>query len=134
MSDRPPSTSLLARAEALMALRRYDEAIPLLQEAATFEPYSALIRCQLAVCLLGVGQDHAAIGTAGEAIAFAPDDEWPHRIRARALLNLSRRRQALAAAREAARLAPDEVLTQAMLSEAELANYHWRPRPRRLAS
>lgn len=117
-----PLASSVARAEALMAVRRHTEAAAMLRAAIGADPRSARPRCLLANCLLATGDYAGALEAASGAAGVDPSSEWAHRIRAKALLHLKRRREGLAAAREAVRLAPGCMHTHLMLSEAERLN------------
>jgi tetratricopeptide (TPR) repeat protein len=96
----------LERASALCELRRFEEAIELLQQLLAREPDSAPAWCLLAQAQLGVGDAYAALDAAGHAIALEPDEEWPHRLRSIAFEQLGVTDSAIGAAREAARVGP----------------------------
>ncbi|MEA2705201.1 MAG: hypothetical protein QOD63_3146 [Actinomycetota bacterium] len=99
-------SSELARARALVDLRRWDEAVTLLGGVVASDPSAPLPRCLLAQALLGADRPAEALKQAGEAAASDPCDEWPHRLRSVALLRLDDSSGAVRAAREAVRLAP----------------------------
>jgi Flp pilus assembly protein TadD len=61
----------------------------------------------LARARLNLGHLPDALEAAGAAVAAAPVEEWPHRLRSLVLSRLRRDEEALAAAREAARLSPE---------------------------
>jgi tetratricopeptide (TPR) repeat protein len=125
MSD--VSENALRQATVLVQMRRFHEAVPLLQQAIASEPGSARPRCLLAQCLLAVGDRAGALEAASGAVAAAPEYEWGHRLRSLALMRLKRNQEALDAARQAVALAPLLESTYLVLSQAELALRHMGP-------
>lgn len=115
---------LLARAEALCELRRYDEALALLTRAVAGDPDNVHAWCLTAQAHLGLDRHREAVKAAETAIALAPEDEWPHRIASVALEGLGNYVQATKAAEEAVRLAPDAWQTHVQLAQA--ASRAWR--------
>jgi tetratricopeptide (TPR) repeat protein len=113
-----------ARADALLELGRYAEAIPWLERAIADDPQSLEPRCQLGLAFVRLRHYGRALQAAERAVAVAPDHNWPHRIRALALLRTDRHQEALAAAHQAVRLAPELPDVYVICSEAELANDH----------
>jgi tetratricopeptide (TPR) repeat protein len=97
------------RAQTLVDLDRYDEALDMLRFVVAREPDLWPAHCLRALCLSRTGRPKPALEAVAAALAIAPDQEWPHRIRANVLLQLGDQRGALAAAREAVRLAPELV-------------------------
>jgi tetratricopeptide (TPR) repeat protein len=96
----------LERARALCELRRFPEAIELLQQLLGRDPDSATGWCLLAQAQLGVGDAYAVLDAASHGTALAPEDEWPHRLRSIAFEELGVPDSAIAAAREAVRVGP----------------------------
>jgi tetratricopeptide (TPR) repeat protein len=101
------TTARIERARYLIDLRRWDEALSELGAVLAVEPDSLTGLCLRAQCQIGSAQPDAACETAELAMALAPDDEWPHRIRSVALGMLGRHEEAVAEARETVRLDPD---------------------------
>jgi tetratricopeptide (TPR) repeat protein len=96
----------LERARALCELRRFAEAVELLQQLLGRFPDSATAWCLLAQARLGVGDAYAALDAAGHATALEPEAEWPHRLRSIAFEDLGVPDSAIAAARESVRVGP----------------------------
>jgi len=96
-----------ARAEALIALKRYAEALALLQRATAADPAAAQPHCLMAQALIELCRFGEALKAAESATRLAPELEWPHRLRSISLSALGRERESLQAAREAVRISPD---------------------------
>jgi tetratricopeptide (TPR) repeat protein len=124
MSGPGPGSAELARAEVLVELQRWEDAIALLGRVVASDPSAARPRCLLAQALLGAGKPKAALEQARLASASDPNHEWPHRLQSIALHSLRDFVRAAAAAREAVRLAPTLASPYIVLVEAELALRH----------
>jgi Flp pilus assembly protein TadD len=111
----------LARASAMLDVRRFDEASALLSRIVAAEPHSARAWCLMARAHLGADRYAEAIEVANRAVALDPADEWPHRLASNALVHLGNYSDALRAAREACRLAPSYWQTHVCLAQAALA-------------
>src|ERR1700744_3052933 len=96
----------LARADAMLDMKRYDQACGVLSRLGAAEPENARAWCLLARAHLGAGRPQAAVEAANRAVTLDPADEWPHRLASNALVHLGNVTDALRAAREARRLAP----------------------------
>lgn len=118
-----PDASLAAveRAEQLIGIRRYTEALPWLGRAVAVDPDGARAHCLMAVAHIGLGDHAQAIAASWRAAAVDPHDEWPQRLRSIALLETGRRREALRAAGEAVRLGPDVPAALFTLAQAQLS-------------
>jgi Tfp pilus assembly protein PilF len=106
------------RAEALIELRRYDEAVAVLSRAIGADVEAPRGWCLLAQAQLGLGDPEAALQSAGRAVALAPDLEWIHRLASLAFSRLGRHGEAVAAAREAVRLDPGSWRGMTRLAQA----------------
>jgi tetratricopeptide (TPR) repeat protein len=106
----------LERAQALIGLRRFEEAGSTLRELLGTEPDIASAWCLLAQAQIGLGELEAAVESAEHAAALAPDDDWPHRLRSLALLHLEDKDGAIAAAREAVATGPQNWQTHNRLA------------------
>jgi tetratricopeptide (TPR) repeat protein len=111
----------LARASAMLDVRRFDEASTLLSRIVAAEPESARAWCLMARAHLGADRHTEAIEVANRAVALDPSDEWPHRLASNALVHLGNYGDALRAAHEACRLAPSYWQTHVCLAQAALA-------------
>jgi tetratricopeptide (TPR) repeat protein len=112
---------LIDRAEHLIGVRRYVEALPWLGRAIAVEPQNSRGHCLMALALRSLGEYPRALEAAQRALAANLEDEWPHRLRSIVLLEMGRRRVALQAARESVRLGPDVPEALFTLVQAQLA-------------
>ncbi|MET8523273.1 tetratricopeptide repeat protein [Nocardioides sp. NPDC004968] len=96
-------TSLLA----LVELRRWRQARPLIEAQLAVRPQDADLLGLLAQCLIGLEDYRGALRVANQVIGSAPDAEWGYLICAIALDELGGHSEAIRAASEAVRLAPD---------------------------
>lgn len=111
----------LERAHILCELRRFGEAIELLEQLVGRDADNPEAWCLLAQAQLGVGDPYAALEAAGHATALEPDDEWPHRLRSLAFQRLGVPDSAIAAAREGVRTGPHVWASHVRLASALVA-------------
>jgi tetratricopeptide (TPR) repeat protein len=111
----------LARASAMLDVRRFDEATKLLAQIVAAEPDSSRAWCLMARAHLGADRYTDAIAAANRAVALDPADEWPHRLASNALVHLGNYPDALRAADQACRLAPGFWQTHVCVAQAALA-------------
>ena len=111
----------LARASAMLDVRRFDEASALLARVVSAEPESSRAWCLMARAHLGAERYTEAISAANRAVSLDPADEWPHRLASNALVHLGNFPDALRAADEARRLAPGYWQTHVCVAQAALA-------------
>jgi tetratricopeptide (TPR) repeat protein len=116
----------LARASAMLDVRRFDEASALLARVVSAEPESSRAWCLMARAHLGAERYTEAISAANRAVSLDPADEWPHRLASNALVHLGNFPDALRAADEARRLAPGYWQTHVCVAQSALAGQ--RPR------
>ena len=88
----------LARASAMLDVKRFDEAAGLLARIVAAEPENSRAWCLMARAHLGADRYHEAIEAASRAVALHPADEWPHRLASNALVHLGNYSHALRAA------------------------------------
>ena len=93
----------LARASAMLDVRRFDEASALLARVVSAEPESGRAWCLMARAHLGAERYTEAISAANRAVSLDPADEWPHRLASNALVHLGNFPDALRAAHQARR-------------------------------
>jgi len=98
-----PEADALTDARQAFAERRYEEAARI---ASAGE--SAALAGMVAASLLAAQRPLAAIGAADRAVALAPEEAWPRRLRALAMIGMGKPRDAAAAAAEAVRRAPGD--------------------------
>ena len=108
----------LERAQALVELRRYDEACSLLGKLLGTEPHNAAAWCLLSQARGGVGDAKAALDAAERAASLAPGEDWPHRLRSIAMQELGDDDGAVSAARAAVAVAPQNWQTHSRLAIA----------------
>jgi Flp pilus assembly protein TadD len=109
-------------ARAVLDVGRWEQAQQELAGFLATAPQSMEGLCLLARCQQLAGQFELMLGTAEQAIAAAPDHEWPHRLRSIALGKLGRVSEAVAAGRRAVDLAPGTWQTHVILVDALLAH------------
>lgn len=114
------------RAQALIDLRRYTEALELLAQAIAADPDDFELHCMRSRALLELGSYPEALAASETAARLAPDEAWPFTLRSAILVKLDRVREALKAAREAARLAPYSSQAQFQLAIGEWMCWHRR--------
>jgi predicted Zn-dependent protease len=95
----------LARASAMLDVKRFNEASELLARVVSAEPESSRAWCLMARAHLGADRYADATVAANRAVALDPGDEWPHRLASNALVHLGNFSGALRAAYEARSLA-----------------------------
>src|SRR6201996_8112186 len=96
----------LARADAMLDMKRYDQACGVLARLVAAEPENARAWCLLARAHLGAGRHQQAVDAANRAVSLDPSDEWPHRLASNALLHTDNYPEALRAGMEARRAGP----------------------------
>jgi tetratricopeptide (TPR) repeat protein len=116
------SEAALARAEGLILLERWQEAIVALAPALASEDTAADAHCLAAQCQLGLHEWKAAKAEAEHALALFPDHPWPHRLLAIAYLQGGSVREAGKHAAESVRLDPDSAPSLHVLVLAHLAD------------
>lgn len=120
MSD-DSSKNLIERAEHLIAIERYADAIPLLAKSLGSDPDSSRANALMAQAHLGMNNLEDALKYSERTIALEPDEEWGHRVRSLILTEKGHHREALKSAEESARLAPYEPAALSTLAHAWLA-------------
>jgi tetratricopeptide (TPR) repeat protein len=111
----------LARASAMLDVKRFGEASELLARVVSAEPESTRAWCLMARAHLGADRYADACAAANRAVALDPTDEWPHRLASNALVHLGNYPRALRAAYESRRLAPSYWQTHVCVAQAALA-------------
>lgn len=124
--QRSASGRLQQRAQALIDVRRYDDALPLLAQAIAADPDDYELHCLKGRALMELGSLSEALASVEQAARVAPDESWPLILRSQILVKLDRAGDALKAAREAARLAPYSSQVQFQLAICEWMTWHRR--------
>jgi tetratricopeptide (TPR) repeat protein len=117
--------SMMSRAQALMDIERWSEAVAILNRGLSANPDNHWILCSLAFSHLNMGDRNRALEYADRAVGLAPEDEWGHRLRSVILLQQKKNGESLLAAREAVRTEPEwptalYVLVQALIANKQL--------------
>jgi len=113
----------LARASAMLDVKRYSQAASLLAVVVAADPENGRAWCLLAAAHLGNGLYQEAAAAATRAITLAPSDDWPYRLASFAQMHLGNITAARTAATEACNLAPHNWQAHLCLAQAELAGY-----------
>jgi tetratricopeptide (TPR) repeat protein len=111
----------LARASAMLDVKRFEEASQLLARIVAAEPDSSRAWCLMARAHLGADRYTEAVTAANRAVSLDPADEWPHRLASNALVHLGDYPDALRASYQACRLAPGYWQTHVCVAQAALA-------------
>lgn len=96
------------RAEHLIDIERWREAVPLLSKALAANPHDARVCCLLSVCHYKLKDFKESLEFAERAIVSEPENEWGHRLRSVVLTATGKKADALKSAEEAVRLEPEE--------------------------
>lgn len=112
----------IQRARALLAVGRGEQAQQELGRLLARAPESVEGHCLLARCYEALDRYGPMLECADRAVSYAPDAEWPHRLRSIALRKLGRVRDSVTAARRAVTLAPYIWQAHVNLVEALLAD------------
>jgi tetratricopeptide (TPR) repeat protein len=114
--------SMMSRAQALMDIERWSEAVAILNKGLGAHPDNHWILCSLALSHLNMGDRNRAMEYANRAVSIEPDEEWGHRLRSVILLQQTKIGESLQAAREAVRIAPEWPMSLYVLAQALTAN------------
>ncbi len=117
--------SLQARAQSLIEIGRYREAIEQLNKALALAPDNPQALCSLSLAYHHLRDDKRAMEYAERAIQSDPEEEWAHRLRSLTFSRQGKKQPALDAAREAVRLAPEEPMALYALSHALAENQNF---------
>jgi tetratricopeptide (TPR) repeat protein len=123
----------LSRLQELARLSRWPETIAAAGELLIAEPDNWEAYCYLALAQLKLDAGQEAAAAAEQAVQLAPDEEWPHRLRALSLHHNGRSLEAVNEAREALRLAP-HVLEPRTLLATLLTETNQRPEALEMAA
>lgn len=112
--------NLIWRAEQLIDIDRYPEAVELLAKALASDPEDYRANVLMALTQLRLNRLENAERFINNAIQTNPDDEWAHRVKSLIFSAMGRNRDALKAAEEAVRLEPDEPYALHTLANVQL--------------
>lgn len=108
----------LAEVQALMDLRRFDDATAKLAPLIAAQPQRSELYCLLAQCRMGAHDHQGALDAAGQALRCDPQSDHALRLASIASRNLGDERAAADFAARAVAVAPDSPLTQIVWSHA----------------
>jgi tetratricopeptide (TPR) repeat protein len=114
--------SMMSRAQALMDIERWSEAVAILNKGLGAYPDNHWILCSLSLSHLNMGDRNRAMEYANRAVSVAPEEEWGHRLRGVILLQQNKAGKSLQAAREAVRISPEWPMALYVLVQALIAN------------
>jgi len=114
-------TADVQRARALLEIGRWEHAQQELAEHLASQPQSVEGLCLLARCHQLAGRYGLMLESAEQAVAAAPDHEWPHRLRSIALGKLHRVAESVEAGQRAVDLSPNIWQTHVIHIDALLA-------------
>lgn len=109
----------IARAESLLHLRRYEQALETLGPVTDHGDIADVLGLRTQA-LLGLGDYRAALESANALVAAGPEEEWGHRLCAIALDGLGEHRRSVEAAVTAVRLAPNEAAAHRQLARSAM--------------
>lgn len=101
------AAALRARADALLEIGRYADAVSLLQSGLSQDLTSSPLLCRLAFAFLKMKDLEQALRYASGAVCANPTEEWGHRLRSVILLDKGLSLEAVEAATEAVKCNPD---------------------------
>lgn len=113
---------MMSRAQALMDIERWSEAVAILNKGLGAYPDNHWILCSLSISHLRMGDRKRAMDYANRAVSGAPEEEWGHRLRSIILLQEKKAEESLQAAREAVRINPEWPMALYVLVQALIAN------------
>jgi tetratricopeptide (TPR) repeat protein len=118
MSD----NNYLQRAEKLIEISRFREAIPLLTKAYTQNPQNYQVICSLSYCFSELNDNDKSLQYAEKAITINPEDEWAYRLKTIIFFRRGKYKDALEYAEKAVFLEPDSESALGNLVYAYLHN------------
>jgi len=114
------------RADVLMDLGRYQEAIPLLARAISEQPEDSWLHSRLANAFYHINETDKALDSAQRAIHIDPNNSYAHCLAAWALLRKNQVDPALEHARTAVRIQPEQPGELYVLAVCEYRSGHYK--------
>ena len=105
--SQPTNENYLQRAEKLMEINRFREAIPVLTQALTQNPQNYQVICSISYCFSQLEENDKSLQYAEKAIAVDPEAEWGYRLKSIVYGRRRDRSNALEFARKAVSLDPE---------------------------
>ncbi len=120
MTQPADSTNYLERAQKLIEVNRFSEAIPVLTKAITEAPQDYDAMCNLSFCFCQLEENNKCLEYAEKAIAIDPASEWAYRLKSIMLARKGHRKASLEFAQKAVSVEPDNELAVGNLVYAYL--------------
>ena len=111
---------LISQGEALLEMRRPEQAIEEFQRALALKPDDPTALSYIAYAFILMERYSEALVWSGRAIGADPTNDWPYRIKANAHLGKDQRKSAYKAAATAVSLRPEDVQCLTMLGNCAL--------------
>lgn len=116
---------LLHRAQSLMELQRYDQALELLQGALASNPENEQAHFLMLICLTQLGKTHRAIEQARQLLARFPNEPLLYQLLAANLADTDALSEAQQVAQQGLTVAPGHVDLLAILGQIALGQKEW---------
>lgn len=111
------------RADLLMELGRYREALVELNSHLGSYPDDYYALCQAASCHYEVGEYQTAYDATKKAVSGAPEEEWAYRLQSLIFAASGDKRRALEAAEQCIKCSPDSVFALHALANAQIGTW-----------
>ncbi len=125
MQQNSDDNKLLERAESLIEIERYKEAVSLLTKLLAQNPNDYHARCLLATCFLYLRRRGDSLEQLKKAIEIEPENEWAFRLQSIVYTEIASNDDALSAAEEAVKLAPYSAFAFQVLALVQLRFYKY---------
>ncbi len=112
----------LERAEKLIEINRFREAIPFLVKAMIEDPQDDWVLCSMSMCFSKIGDNEKSLEYAEKALINNPQSEWAYRLKGILFLRKGQPQECLKYAQKAVELEPENELALANLVWAFLHN------------
>lgn len=120
------TSGMVDRAEALIDLQRYEQAIPLLTQAIANDPDDDMLYCRLSLACFAIEDYAASFSHAKTALGLNPENDWAHFHLTRNYIHQHNYDRALEHARAAAKIDPDDGANLYMLAWCEYQSGNYR--------
>jgi len=118
-----PDFKILQRAETLLEIGRFREALAEFYKFLAFESESYTTLCNISRCHYELNELKIALKFANAAIAVAPENEWAYRLKSIVFRASGNHRESLQAAEECASKAPGFIFPLHTLAYAQVNNF-----------
>ncbi len=115
-----PYFKILQRAETLLEIGRFREALAEFYKFLAFQPESYMALCNISRCHYELNELKIALRFANAAIAVAPENEWAYRLKSIVFCASGKHRESLRAAEECVSKAPGFIFPLHTLAYAQV--------------